>query len=44
MMETKNNDATDVGQMVMEHPGSIFAETEQLKTIAADLHRNLDQC
>jgi chromosome segregation ATPase len=44
MTETKNNDTTDVAERVMELLRSIFdAETEELKTIAADLQQNLDQ-
>ena len=44
MTETKNNYTSDVAERVMELLGSIFdVETEELKTIAADLQLNLDQ-
>ena len=44
MTEANNHDTTDVAERVMKLLGSVFeAETEELKTIAADLQQNLDQ-
>jgi chromosome segregation ATPase len=44
MTETKNNYTSDVAKRVMKLLGSIFdAETEELKTIAADLQLHLVQ-